>query len=566
VVFLNFGFQRLGVDEMASIKRKTVTRPLPSDAVLNTKRRRATSKELRDNPTAATIVETVATWKDRSGKKRSAVVVVGDDGAQRVRLQSETYYAKYRDGDGIVREVATGCRDLQAARTKLAELQSIADKIKVGALTTLDLQIGDHSRTPLSVHVAEYIADLKARGVNADRIKTSETYLNADCDGCGFRWLRDLNAEKLRQWLRTQSDMSAATYNWHSALWVAFGWWLTGRRIENKKRSLTGERRLATNPFDGFGKRDEQADRKRVARSLTIDEMRRLLEQARKRPLEDAMRVNTGPNKGAMTAKVTDERRSELERLGFERALIYKTAILTGLRLNELRTLRVADLSFGDVPFLVLRAANEKNRKGSTVPLRSDLAAELRGWTQGKSPESFVLNVPSGLLRILNRDLIAAGIDKIDERKGRVHLHALRHSTGTHLSTAGVAPRTAQAVMRHSDLALTMRTYTDERLLNSAGAVELLPSLPLGTPNGSSLVAPTVAPATGKTCQTGATTDKIGKVGLRRKYARNVKKPRASRGFKTWSRGGSNSRPLHCERSALPTELRPLLFRRSTSH
>ncbi len=27
--------------------------------------------------------------------------------------------------------------------------------------------------------------------------------------------------------------------------------------------------------------------------------------------------------------------------------------------------------------------------------------------------------------------------------------------------------------------------------------------------------------------------------------------------FLWWSRGGSNSRPSHCERDALPTELRP---------
>ena len=27
--------------------------------------------------------------------------------------------------------------------------------------------------------------------------------------------------------------------------------------------------------------------------------------------------------------------------------------------------------------------------------------------------------------------------------------------------------------------------------------------------------------------------------------------------FKWWSRGGSNSRPRHCERRALPSELRP---------
>jgi integrase len=126
-----------------------------------------------------------------------------------------------------------------------------------------------------------------------------------------------------------------------------------------------------------------------------------------------------------------------------------------------------------------LRSENEKNRRGSTVPLRSDLAGDLRGWVAGRPIDDLVFNVPAGLLRIFDRDLVAAGIDKIDERGRRVHLHALRMSTATHLSAAGVAPRTAQALMRHSDMKLTMATYTDERLLNSAGAVALLPDLPL---------------------------------------------------------------------------------------
>ncbi len=119
--------------------------------------------------------------------------------------------------------------------------------------------------------------------------------------------------------------------------------------------------------------------------------MRRLLDQARRRPLDDALTIRRGPNKGQRTAKLSPERVAELERLGHERALIYKTLILTGLRKNELRTLTVGELSFGDVPFLVLRSANEKNGKGSTVPLRSDLAAELQQWTRDRSPSELVV-------------------------------------------------------------------------------------------------------------------------------------------------------------------------------
>ena len=78
-----------------------------------------------------------------------------------------------------------------------------------------------------------------------------------------------------------------------------------------------------------------------------------------------------------------------------------------------------------------------------------------------------------------------------------MHVHALRHSFGTHLSIAGVAPRVAQAAMRHSNISLTMGTYTDARLLDTAQAVESLPSLPIadiGTRNNTRTLAPTLAP------------------------------------------------------------------------
>ena len=95
--------------------------------------------------------------------------------------------------------------------------------------------------------------------------------------------------------------------------------------------------------------------------------------------------------------------------------------------------------------------------------------------------------------------------------------------------------------MRHSDIALTMRTYTDERLLNAAGAVALLPDLPLGEPThrdraeADSLpaagrrrrtVAPTVAPTTGGTGQSESISGKMGKVFRRDETGRDTKKPR----------------------------------------
>lgn len=168
---------------------------------------------------------------------------------------------------------------------------------------------------------------------------------------------------------------------------------------------------------------------------------------------------------------------------GSENALIYKTMVLTGLRVNELRTLTAGCLSFGDVPFVRLEAKHEKNRAGSSVPLRSDLAAELQEWTAGRQSSDSVFYVSTSLVKIMDLDLAAAGIPKRDSNGCVVHVHALRHSFGTHLSLSGVSPRVAQAAMRHSSLALTMGTYTDARLLDTAGAVESIGLLRTVAPN-----------------------------------------------------------------------------------
>ena len=84
-------------------------------------------------------------------------------------------------------------------------------------------------------------------------------------------------------------------------------------------------------------------------------------------------------------------------------------------------------------------------------------------------------------MRILDRDLLAAGIDKADERGRTIDVHALRHSFGTLLSKGGVAPRTAQAAMRHSSIDMTMNVYTDPKLLDVHGALDSLPSLELNS-------------------------------------------------------------------------------------
>jgi len=74
-------------------------------------------------------------------------------------------------------------------------------------------------------------------------------------------------------------------------------------------------------------------------------------------------------------------------------------------------------------------------------------------------------------------DLKAAGIEFVDTQGHRADFHALRHTLTTNLMLAGTSPRIAMEIMRHSDIKLTTKTYTDAGLLPLAETVINLPSL-----------------------------------------------------------------------------------------
>src|SRR5262249_53773064 len=153
-------------------------------------------------------------------------------------------------------------------------------------------------------------------------------------------------------------------------------------------------------------------------------------------------------------ANIRSDVRARLELIGRERSLIYRTLVLTGLRKGELTSLTVAQLHLDDgVPVAILDAADEKNREGSVIPLRDDLAADMRKWLDDKlerlQAESLqrgqpaphrlpsampVFNVPVKLCKILNRDLRFAGIAKRDDRGRILDVHAFRHTFGTFMS------------------------------------------------------------------------------------------------------------------------------------
>lgn len=167
---------------------------------------------------------------------------------------------------------------------------------------------------------------------------------------CRFGCLPDVNRDAVEHWLvrqsrksNEQSRLSARTRNYYRAAVVAFCNWC----VE------TG--RLSHNPLNRVAKANEEVDRRRQRRALSELELERLLVVARLRPLAEYGRTTVRLAKPADNRKrsgwtyaplhfddlpaaceVARQRLqkrpafvTELERIGNERALIYKTLVLS---------------------------------------------------------------------------------------------------------------------------------------------------------------------------------------------------------------------------------------------
>ncbi len=109
--------------------------------------------------------------------------------------------------------------------------------------------------------------------------------------------------------------------------------------------------------------------------------------------LADAMTVRRGKAKGQAQAKVSAATREKLLRIGRERALIYTTLVLIGLRKGELTSITVGHVDLiGRVPNLSLNARDERNRRGSEIPPPicgpTSPPTSARGWQTGWSGRS----------------------------------------------------------------------------------------------------------------------------------------------------------------------------------
>ncbi len=380
---------------------------------------------------------------------------------KRVRFETKCWYCEFEDYLGVLRRVKL-VTDETASQRMAGTLQDLLNAKSSGMGIGRDLQrrleglpvpirkdlaawglLGEKALAatkPITELAAAYEASLRARERSARHVTKTIGDVLLVCSACKFVFFSDIEAGRVETYLKKRRE-DGISYRRSNAILMAlktFVNWL----IENEY--------VSKSPIESLKFLNVKEDRRLVRRALEVDELRRLL----------TVTAASGERWGLT---------------GHERYLVYRLTIEAGLRRGDLLALKVSALNW-DSLCIELSAADEKSGQGSTIPLRLDTAAELRAYVANKVPTAKVFEgLTHRTAEMLRDDLSEAGIPYIDASGRRFDFHALRAECGTLLAEAGVPTKTAQVILRHSDINLTANVYTHVLRGREAQAVASLP-------------------------------------------------------------------------------------------
>lgn len=315
---------------------------------------------------------------------------------------------------------------------------------------------------PIKAHVSGYIEYLGHKGNTKNYCKLCSARIQSIIDGCKFRILVDIQSGKIQKWVSDElaaGRISQGTHNHYLRAIKGFLRWLY--REDRLEKDVSKHLMLCT-----------VTEIAKDRRALTVDEIGYLLDWT--------------ATKGKKTRSLT----------GWERSLLYRLALTTGLRVNEIRHLHASSIDF-EAKTVRLPSAYTKNRKEAALPLRDDVLKDLRTLTSGKTPNSPLFrHITDKSAKLLKADMKGAragwvkegktsaekklrekdDLLKVDTADGEIDFHALRHSYATMLVNGGTDVKTAQSLLRHSTPLLTLGIYSHVLRESEQTAVDNLPS------------------------------------------------------------------------------------------
>jgi excisionase family DNA binding protein len=429
-------------------------------------------------------------------------------GAVKSSRPAKKWYGRYTDAAGRTHRVPLS-ESKEIARRMLAKLAGDAQLARVG--------IGDpfeaHRGRPLAEHVEDFRRYLAARGSTHDYCQKISSRVLAICNGCRFARMDDLQPSPVIEFLADLRSTAArmelpAKRLWYTVAEAAALLGITQQSLVRivRQGGLSGpepegspgwRQRLHRDTVAGLFQR--QSHGVCVATSngylAAIKRFSKWLWKDRRTSVDPFVHLS-GMNsdvdlRHARCALTENEFRSFLKSLvqksfrdltGADRRMLYTLAAHTGLRARELSSLEPANFDLqSHPPTVTVEACYSKHRRQDVQPLRADVARMVARYLAGKPrreplwPGQWYRNAAE----MIRMDL-AAGIPYRDE-SGRVYdFHALRGQFISNLAAAGVHPKVAQILARHSTISLTMDRYSHMDVLDVTGALDSLLALPEG--------------------------------------------------------------------------------------
>lgn len=410
-----------------------------------------------------------AQYKDKSGKvQKSKRWYIDFRDHNQIRRGWPAFEDKKQSGN-LGRQIERLVSSRMAGEKPDAELTRWLENIP-GSLRKKLVKIGllDAHRAaagkPLSKHLEDFKSFLQAKGNTDNRVNTAYTRIKKVFDGCKFNYWSELSASKIHNYISSllegKEPLSQKTANYYL------------REVKQFCRWMVQDRRAIESPVEYLKPIEVTEEEKRAAlEPAEIDYLIHYTEHG-----ENIYQIS-GP----------------------ERAAIYVTAIYTGLRANEIRALRASSFDFEN-KIVNLPGRDTKNSRDAIQSLKDEIIDRVKPLLQGKAASSPAFKMPSryNMARMLRKDLQAARTAwlkevekepellkertdsdflKDDKATGKVDFHSLRHTCGSLLAAAGVHPKTAQEIMRHSDINLTMGRYTHTYRGQVEKAIQKLPKI-----------------------------------------------------------------------------------------
>jgi integrase len=390
-------------------------------------------------PENAVVKGNIVSWIDKKNRKQSGKLTK----TGRVLVESEFWQIRYRDENGKERREPSGVKNREAAIAILLQREKDVERIRMNIATREEITVAKKSREGIEKQLELFRTVMVAAGDSTKHIDATINEVKVLQEYCNASSIHEITREKVTAWIAGELETkikSPRTINAYITALISFFEW------------AVKSERLLKNPLKAIKKLNEDTDRRKRRRSLTEEELTRLIRVTR-----DSVRNAKIPNT--------------------ERELVYRLLAGTGIRSGELSNAKLSQFDFAKKRFTIDPAIT-KNRRIGHLPIRPDLLERLKDYcckNKIEPKETIFGYDTNGLLKEFYKDLKEAGIERVAADGRCLDVHSLRRTFGTMLARAGVPLTTTQRLMRHSSPELTAKLYIDVEPIDMSNAVERLP-------------------------------------------------------------------------------------------